>query len=608
MTSPKLIADTLRFLVVATLTVHHIWLGLHASAHVDSARDFAFALDIALREQFHATGPEIGSIFHLGPIWYYILSLPLALGLGFTGICAWVAIISSTQYYLAYALGNQVLGSKDGGVLCAVSLALPSWGFLHFTGFTHTVLLTPTLLLAFLMIWRYWSVGSASNGFMAGLSIALAMHGHPTAIVCVPILFFRIWKGRSGRELIAVCCGLVVLFLPYIGQLMLAPVKSDATRTTSYFRSLPFFDLSKNLPHSFLGAIWGGVSTPLEMISSAQKILQNTIKFSWTILVLLALAGLTVSKKTIAFDRYKGWLLLLAAIALSNVIVACLIRPFVTFYMLGVLTVSLPLIVSIGWFALRSRWPQTYPIVVFVAMSAYIGFGFTFATLIKNERLLTTPLHFIDVKTIFMPQVLAQPQRLSPFVPMVKFDAFAKYACIGGSSAVHGPAILISDMMGHVMQRLHCPEGQIVSGGNESGMRHIVGLSCGLFRGDGPKLGSICFGKPSRIYSRLVTAIPDSRVYPPRTRSTSQGKKAVFDITLGANELLVLTNPIHAWESMAWSLASVDAELVEVEQTPYHKIFSCANCKTAAREVRVEVTAGFPGIADVVVVPRKGLT
>ena len=48
-----------------------------AITHLDLARDIGIALGIVDLERWPLSGPPLNGTLHLGPVWYYVLALPL---------------------------------------------------------------------------------------------------------------------------------------------------------------------------------------------------------------------------------------------------------------------------------------------------------------------------------------------------------------------------------------------------------------------------------------------------------------------------------------------------------------------------------------------------
>src|SRR5262245_27325546 len=67
-------------LAIAAFVVVYLVPAPYAAVHLDLARDIYTALRVAQGEKFPLLGPILASTLHLGPIWYYLLALPLLLG------------------------------------------------------------------------------------------------------------------------------------------------------------------------------------------------------------------------------------------------------------------------------------------------------------------------------------------------------------------------------------------------------------------------------------------------------------------------------------------------------------------------------------------------
>ncbi len=56
--------------VLAALIVLQIWAAIGSNGTYDTYRDIYFAQRISSGAQFPLTGPTIGNIFHLSPLWF----------------------------------------------------------------------------------------------------------------------------------------------------------------------------------------------------------------------------------------------------------------------------------------------------------------------------------------------------------------------------------------------------------------------------------------------------------------------------------------------------------------------------------------------------------
>src|SRR5215471_18013631 len=97
-----------------------------AVSHLDFARDVGVAYGIATGQRWPLQGPALDENLHLGPVWYYLLAVPLRLTHSWLVTVLVVALIASLKFPLAYALGSRLVDPLFG-VLWALLLALPGW-------------------------------------------------------------------------------------------------------------------------------------------------------------------------------------------------------------------------------------------------------------------------------------------------------------------------------------------------------------------------------------------------------------------------------------------------------------------------------------------------
>jgi len=190
-----------------------IWTAVASS---DTNRDIFFAQQIASGASFPLTGPAINSMLHLGPLWYYVLAIPLWLIPNAAAVTGFMAAISALQFPLAYVLGRRY-GSAREGVLFALALALPGWMCLSLASMTHTIAASSGLLLGALAALAYRERPDAKRAGLLGLACVFMLCAHPTLILPVAALVF--WcaaKTPSRMQWLvhgAVVSGLVVLAL-----------------------------------------------------------------------------------------------------------------------------------------------------------------------------------------------------------------------------------------------------------------------------------------------------------------------------------------------------------------------------------------------------------
>jgi hypothetical protein len=94
--------------VVAAFMAIYIASSFFGAAGPDTARDVAAALAIRDLHALPLHGPLLAGTSHLGPLWFYLLALPMMIDRSWLGVALFVAVIGSLQFPLAYAAGSSV--------------------------------------------------------------------------------------------------------------------------------------------------------------------------------------------------------------------------------------------------------------------------------------------------------------------------------------------------------------------------------------------------------------------------------------------------------------------------------------------------------------------
>lgn len=114
----------------------------------DGARDLAQAWRVATGERL-LEGPQVGGdALHLGPGYFYLLALPLALGGSATVALCFLSLCTLTGTFFAYRLGT-LLFDQEIGVAFALLFTADYWASFSSMSVSHIDLL-PTICLGFL--------------------------------------------------------------------------------------------------------------------------------------------------------------------------------------------------------------------------------------------------------------------------------------------------------------------------------------------------------------------------------------------------------------------------------------------------------------------------
>ncbi|MGH8712476.1 MAG: glycosyltransferase family 39 protein, partial [Casimicrobiaceae bacterium] len=173
--------------VVAAFMAIYVASSFFGAAGPDTARDVAMALAIRNLDALPLHGPLLAGTSHLGPLWFYLLALPLAVHRSWISVALFVAILGSLQFPLAYATGRRLLDRRYGLLWCAL-LAIPGWGSFQLVGFSHTNMVPVCSMLVLYALVRLAQERRPRWLIVAAGAFSLALHAHPATIGLAPII------------------------------------------------------------------------------------------------------------------------------------------------------------------------------------------------------------------------------------------------------------------------------------------------------------------------------------------------------------------------------------------------------------------------------------
>lgn len=584
-------------LVCGLMLLHVVAAGL-AGFHIDTARDLSFALDIAEGRRFHLAGPDIGGAFHVGPVWYYVLALPLALGFSLTAMPWFVGLLGASLYGFAYRLGSRLV-DRDLGLAMALVLALPSWRTLYWFGATHTAL-TATLVCAALLGWlTYWQTPGRGRALLAGLAVSLALHGHPTVLPLVTLCALPLLRHRAHTDLPPAFAGLLLPFLPYlIDQWQSGWV--DFTRSAGYGASLPVLANLAAAPR----VLWNASAAAEPAIASTllerwPAVLGMANLVNWASYG-LALAG---SWRLAAAHTLRPLLLGAILLAVATTAMVSASRPFVTYYMVELVSVLAALVVALGCHALlagnRLWWRVWVLLTLGVAVAAWSGYLH-----IGSRGRLALPLgHALDFTQTDAPA----PIEISPRIYFRHLDSLEAFLCAPGPVAIHGDGAVFMDVVAGLIIRTRCPNHERTwLGGSAADRRHLAGVDCRMLDAlavdRGTRTGGVCWQAPRRLLPGAEgLAAADPAIHPPRRHWTGPDRAGTRQGILCPDEILVIGNLLPAWHRLG--IQDVTAEGGRLEQiysgtTTQAWRLAAAATPTTAAPVTIRYVAQDPALVD----------
>jgi hypothetical protein len=514
----------------------------------DWARDLVATPDLRAGDALPLRGPLIADTAHLGPVWFWLLAIPVALGLGFLGTTLFVAALATLKVVLAWRVGFR-LGGPRLALAFAATMLLPGWGLLYMVSLTHTVMLQALLLASALPLIALWQGEGRRNWAWFGLWAGLAMQAHPVALLlAVPALAVALRRRAQWRhDLPLLLAGVLLSILPLMPSLVAEvrdgfPVVAALTGAEARERTMSY----PSGVYALLQAMTLGSVAPVYEVVPARLHLLLTVGYA--ALLAAVAAGLGVLWRDPR--RRRAWLLTLAGVLLTAVWLV-VVRAVAPFYMAMLLWP--PLMLALAWplAALADARRFAGPLHS-LGLGAVLGLGGLAAvgeiTTMHSGHAELSLASVADVRT-------PSPAKVTiSLLPAWGFDALARRHCDAGTLHVHGELAAVVDFFQGVPFRWTCPETPILLGGRAAtgDARRWFGATPTTLR----ELGLPDDWSTALSLAPLRVIAPESPVplqletrYPFRPFSALPTQEHRFDFKAGKDEAVAVHAPLFVFEA-----------------------------------------------------------
>ncbi len=590
-------------IVVAAFMAVTIASGIAGAAGYDTTRDVAQAFAIRRFDAFPLHGPMFASAFHLGPLWFYVLALPLFVQQSWLAVALFVPALGSLQFPLAYAAGRRLVDRRLGLLWCAL-LALPGWGSFELIGFAHTNVVPACTMLVLYALVRLaqdrrpaWLVAAAG-------ALSLAVHAHPTTAALAPVvaavaLFALRDAGvlaRWGAPALAVA---LLPFAPLALEHLVAPSallrqSGDAIEGMARAANLA------NVPALLHGVLVRGPRVVADAFFAWASGAGALVYVATLAVEMAAAAGLAL-----AFARQRR--LTIVALALAGLLALAIawIRPVTPFYMTYALLPALAAAGALGLHALGAHvGRQAIPVAVGIVLALHVATVGGIARTIVSGHVAVPVLSRLDVK-----QDDPSTPPAEPWLPAYAVDASGALLCAQPRPVVlHGTYAFLQDMYLGLDHRLRCGARDVrLTGAQPAEATHLVGIALPLWTALGwrppTRLGGLGVAPAARVLGpERGFAIPDGSVYPPHRIIAGPDVMRTLEASVPRDHALVVSLPYALWMPAPTLRITADGRAAApLAGDAVSAVYACRDCPAGAPVTwRIEIESVAPDRVDVV--------
>jgi hypothetical protein len=575
----------------------------------DTARDAFIAHGIRHGELLPLEGPVLGvpSAIHFGPLWYYLVSLPLWVSDSWIAFVLFQGMFCGLKFPLAWHCGRRIGGAAFGLAWAAV-LALPGWATMEpVIPFNASAAEAAVLLAVAAWLRARDHPGAMGAMFLLGLTSGIALHAHPTTAPIALLgaeAIYRAWRShrRIAAGVAAYVAGCTVLFLPY--------VLSQALNGWPDLSSAQGYVATRLAPSNLLLApqllfahLYGGARVIALDLARWPPLAASTLGWITSGIAAIAVGG--------AFRAERSRRRVFAVFAIATLALLpwlLMLRPNTPFYFMNVLAVTAAGCIAAGWVAAFAPRPRMHGEVLLgcaaLALQALVAIGVA-----KNaeEGGHGTSGQVLDVKDF----------RAANTAPDIWFPALdradlGRVMCMHRPVALHGALAFVEDRSVGTDAIFSCGDDLQVSLGGATGLTHLVALAIPEWRelGMNPpcRAGSLgIVATPGPVGAGVAERIAYGERYFPRdvTRAADSGKQESL-VTRGPG-ILIVSNFLYGYERL--SAVTVTANGAAIAPAFEHAVSRAyvAPAHSERIEWRIGYTASAPPTIDIVFVPQSAL-
>jgi hypothetical protein len=550
----------------------------------DSTRDIYVARAISVGDSFPLEGPVLGDAVHGGPVWFYLLAIPLWFYKSWLVVALFAGTIAGSKYFLAYLCGSHLVDRRFG-LLWALALALPGWSTIEQIAFTNANVAQTCVLASLYIGIKVWARSGLWRVCLLGITSAIAFHGHPTTLPVIPISFGVVMLAslpqRRATAALVFVAGCVVPFSPYLLSQWIHGFPDFATGV-GYVQTKVGVGHIGNAIGILRSTAFDGPVLIARYIIGVDEPLLSWVKAGVASFVIASLLAALWGTR-LAAARRVTWLVL-TVVAVFAATIACL-RPITPVYFVYALAPSLAAAFALGVYALARGSRGAAVVGAFAALVVALhGLVATRIGSAMDQGVGTLP----DVANVSA-SATAEPST-NVWFPSFAHDGSGMFLCRNGDRvSVHGPFAFLVDLNVGVDTLIRCgraPRVQL-SGSAHADRTHWIGMPKSFWTV--ARLRPRCWIGPLGLGEASLNVAPAEEIVPappntflPRPFIHGPSRERSITFTTSGRQALVLTNVIPWY--MPWRVLSVRAngrELSPLASTSVAQLYALPGSASA---------------------------
>lgn len=575
----------------------------------DTARDVFEAYRIRHGLDLPLEGPVLGipHAIHLGPIWFYLLAVPLWIHDSWLSLVLFEGAIAGLKIPLAWYCGRMLWDSRFG-LLWAAAIAYPGWSSMEpLVPFNPNAIGLAVFVLLALAL-RLRAAPAPAYVFAGlGLAAAFAIHVHPTTApiaVAAIVLALRARRGDIAPGMAAraslVLAGGALPFVPYVASQAMGgwPDWSGAER---YVSSQLGLGTIAALPDLIGALFFSGARFAFTSLADWGEVPG--------LVAALAFLALALAAPIAAFwrrdERAAGLVRASFALVLALSCWVLLLRPTTPFYFAYVLMPAVTCIVAAGARLLAGSRTRAPFAMAGCALALQLGCVIGMAAKAEAGGG-SVAAQALDVKG-------PAGARLPPdfWFPARHRAKLGRLLCESGDVvALHGLLAHVEDRSVGLDALFECGRVDGLRLGGSGERRHWVGLARADLSAAGATpacwIGPLGVSVPEAIPVSMEHAVADGTRYFPRQVSQGPGTVVERDVAAPGEGLLAVSNVLHGYQHLALESALTENAPVRPIRSGEATIL-LADPRAPARDVdwRLRISTTDPSAIDIVVLRRS---